>query len=92
MWTDADRETYRDRGGRDPSDLTDAQWATVAPLLSGYDPLRADLREMVDACLSLEKTGCPWRSLPTDFGSWETVRTWHDASGPTGSGRRLPRC
>lgn len=24
------------------------------------------------------KTGCPWRHLPTDFGLWETVRTWHD--------------
>jgi putative transposase len=78
MWTDADRETYRDRGNRYPSDLTDAQWGTVAPVLSGYDPLTADLREMVNACLYLEKTGCPWRYLPTDFGPWETVRTWHD--------------
>lgn len=78
MWTDADRETYRDQGGRYPSDLTDAQWATVAPFLAGYDPLSADLREMVNACLYLEKTGCPWRYLPTDFGPWETVRTWHD--------------
>ena len=33
---------------------------------------------MVNACLYLEKTGCPWRYLPTDFGPWETVRTWHD--------------
>ena len=68
MWTDADRQTYRDQGGRYPSDLTDAQWATVAPLLISYDPLTADLREMVNACLYLEKTGCPWRYLPTDFG------------------------
>ena len=37
----------------------------VAPLLSDYDPL-ADLREMVNACLDLEKTGCPWRYLLTD--------------------------
>ncbi|GAB6845829.1 transposase [Methylorubrum rhodinum] len=78
MWTDADRKTCRDRGGRYLSDLTDAQWATVAPLLTGYDPLTADLREMVNAGLDLEKTGCPWRYLPTDFGPWETVRTWHD--------------
>lgn len=78
MWTEADRETYRDEGRRYPSDLTDEEWATVAPLLSGYDPLTADLREMVNACLYLEKTGCPWRYLPTDFGPWETVRTWHD--------------
>ena len=43
--------------------------------MSGYDPLTADLREMVNACLYLEKTGCPWRYLPSDFGSWATVRT-----------------
>lgn len=78
MWTDADRETYRDRGRRFPSDLTDAQWATVAPLLAGYDPLTADLRQMVNACLYLEKTGCPWRYLPNDFGPWETVHKWRD--------------
>lgn len=32
----------------------------------------------MDACLYLDKTGCPWRDLPKDFGAWETVRTWHD--------------
>lgn len=78
MWTDADRETYKDDGRRYPSDLTDAEWATLKPLLSGYDPLTADLREMVNACLYLDKTGCPWRYLPTDFGPRPTVRTWHD--------------
>jgi putative transposase len=40
--------------------------------------LTADLREVVNACLYLQKTGCGWRYLPTDFGPWETVRTWHD--------------
>lgn len=78
MWTEADRESDKDDGRRYPSDLTDEEWALIAPLLSGYDPLRADLREIVNACLCLEKTGCPWRHLPTDFGSRPTVRTWHD--------------
>lgn len=78
MWTEVDRETYKADGRRYPSDLTDAEWATIAPLLSGYDPLTADLREMVNACLYLEKTGCPWRYLPTDFGPRPTVRTWYD--------------
>ncbi|SFG79195.1 Transposase [Methylobacterium gossipiicola] len=61
-----------------PSDLTDEQWAAIAPLLAGYDPLTADLRQMVNACLYLEKTGCPWRYLPINFGPWETVRKWRD--------------
>src|SRR6185312_12780503 len=78
MWTAEHRERYKDDGRRYPSDLTDAEWETIAPHFAVYQTLTADLREMVNACLYLEKTGCPWRYLPTDFGPWETVRTWHD--------------
>lgn len=78
MWTAEQRERYRDDDRRYPSDLTDAEWATVAPLFSGYATLTVDLREMVNACLYLQKTGCQWRYLPKDFGPWETVRSWHD--------------
>ncbi len=34
-----------------------------------------NLREMVNACLYLEKAGCPWRFLPKEFGPWQTGRT-----------------
>ena len=78
MWTAAHRERYRDDGRRYPSDLTEGEWATISPLFSCYATLRVDLREMVNACLYLQKTGCPWRYLPKDFGAWETVRSWHD--------------
>jgi putative transposase len=78
MWTAEYREKYKDDGRRYPSDLTDAEWAAIEPLLSGYDSLTADVREMVNACLYLQKTGCQWRYLPKDFGPWQTVRTWHD--------------
>lgn len=78
MWTTAARELYKDDGRRYPSDLTDAEWDTIAPVLSAYTPLTADLREIVNACLYLEKAGCPWRFLPKEFGPWQTVRTWHD--------------
>ena len=78
MWTPAQREKYKDDGRRYPSDLTDAEWDTIAPLLSVYHPDTADLREMVNAILYLEKTGCQWRYLPTDFGPRGTVRAWHD--------------
>ena len=47
-------------------------------MLCSYNTLTADLREMVNACLYLEKAGCPWRFLPKEFGPWQTVRTWHD--------------
>jgi putative transposase len=78
MWTDKDREKYKDSGGRYPSDLTDAEWGIIEPLFRGYFTFTAEMREMVNACFYLEHTGCPWRSLPTDFGPWPTVRTWYD--------------
>jgi putative transposase len=78
MWTKEHREKYKDDGRRYPSDLTDVECKAIEPLFSGYEPLTADLREMVNACLYLEKTGCQWRAIPKDFGPWQTVRTWHD--------------
>ncbi len=48
----------------------DAEWQTIEPILCGYMPLSADLREMVNAWLYLEKAGCPWRFLPQEFGPW----------------------
>jgi len=65
---------------RYPSDLTDEQWALVAPQLSGAKPggrpLAHTLREVVNAILYLLRTGCSWRQLPKDFPPWETVY-WH---------------
>jgi putative transposase len=78
IWTAEHRERYRDDGRHYPSDLSDAEWATVEPLFTGYATLTADLREIVNACLYLHRTGCPWRYLPKDFGPWQTVRSWHD--------------
>jgi putative transposase len=78
MWTDKDREKYKADGRRYPSDLTDAEWNVIKPLFQDYFTFTADLREMVNACFYLEHTGCPWRSLPINFGAWQTVRTWYD--------------
>ena len=68
MWTAAHRERDKDDGRRYPSDLTDTEWETIKPFFAVYTTLTADLREMVNACLYLQKTGCGWRYLPTDFG------------------------
>src|SRR3954464_222788 len=78
MWMAEHRERYKDDRRRYPSDLTDAEWEAIAPYFAVYPTLTADLREMVNACLYLHKTGCGWRYLPKDFGPWETVRTWHE--------------
>ena len=78
MWTEKDREKYKDDGRRYPSDLTDVEWSIIEPLFRGYFTFTADMREVVNACFYLEHTGCPWRALPSDFGPHQTVRTWYD--------------
>jgi transposase len=78
MWTPEHREKYKDDGRRYPSDLSDAEWNILQPLFSTYLTYTVNLREIVNACFYLEKTGCQWRALPKDFGPWETVRWWYD--------------
>jgi putative transposase len=60
-----------------PSDLTDAQWQRIAPLLPaarpGGRPRRTDLRAVVNAILYVNREGCTWRALPHDFPPWRTV-------------------
>ena len=60
-----------------PTDLTDEQWAILAPLLpaapANCRPRKTDLREVVNAILYLLRTGCAWRLLPHDLPPYRTV-------------------
>ena len=60
-----------------PTDLTDSQWALVAPMIPdaapGGRPRTADKREAVEAILYFLRAGCAWRLLPHDFPPWQTV-------------------
>jgi transposase len=62
---------------RYPSDLTDAQWALIEPLVPepgwGGRPAVHSRRRIVDAILYVNRTGCAWRQLPHDFPPWATV-------------------
>ena len=44
----------------------------------GPRPTVIDLGEVVNALLYLNRTGCQWRLLPTDFPNWNTVRYYFD--------------
>jgi transposase len=59
-----------------PTDLTDAEWAVLGPLVpppkSGGRPAR-NRREILDAIGYVVRTGCAWRCLPHDFPPWQTV-------------------
>ena len=60
-----------------PSDLTDQDWATLAPLLPAPAttgrPRRVALRAVVNAIFYQNRTGCQWRFLPRDFPPKSTV-------------------
>ncbi len=67
-----------------PSDLTDAQWQTLEPLLPpakpGGRPRKVNLREIVNGIFYVLRTGCAWRYLPHEFPRRQTVyhyfRAW----------------
>src|SRR2546423_14674010 len=72
-----------------PSDLTDAQWAMIAPLIpvpSTGRPRTNDMREVLNAVFYLNRSGCQWDMLPHDlpakstvynhFAQWRDDGTW----------------
>jgi putative transposase len=75
-----------------PSDLTDAQWAILAPLIpaprtiEGGRPRELDMREVLNTLLYLNRSGCQWEMLPHDllpkssvydyFAQWRDDGTW----------------
>ncbi len=71
---------------RYPTDLTDAQWAILEPLVPppkpGGRPPKHPRRELVDAMLYILRAGGAWRLLPHEFPPWQTVyhyfRLWRD--------------
>ena len=75
-----------------PSDLTDDQWQILEPLLPPDRtdrlgrPREVDLREVVNAILFLNRSGCQWDMMPHDllpkstvydyFAQWRNDGTW----------------
>jgi putative transposase len=60
-----------------PTDLTDAQWAVLEPLLlppkPGGRPRRIAMRQVLNALFYIDRTGCQWRYLPKEYPNWKTV-------------------
>ncbi|WP_216918030.1 IS5 family transposase [Nocardia noduli] len=59
------------------ADLTDAQWARLAPLLPRNRkrgrPPRWTKRQLIDGIRWRTRVGCPWRDVPPQYGSWSAV-------------------
>ena len=64
-----------------PSDLTDRQWSIIEPLIPPAEPggrsREVDMREVVNAILYLNRSGCSWRMLPHEFPPWGTVHYYY---------------
>ena len=71
MWKPQHRQAAKRDGVRYPSDLTDAEWALVAPMIPpakrGGRPRDVDVREVLNAVLYVLSTGCQWQALPKDL-------------------------
>jgi transposase len=79
------------------SDLSDARWALIEPVLAAWRAARAeaglglsepvhDLREIVNAILYVNRTGIAWEYLPHDFPPFKTVYDYYarwEADGTT---------
>lgn len=80
MWTDTTRAHHARAGLALPSDLTDAEWALLAPYLPPPSqvgrPRKWPMRRIVEAILYLLRGGLPWRMLPPCFPPVSTVRRW----------------
>jgi transposase len=77
MWTNGNRVFYERCDLRYPSDLTDAEWVLVEPLIRpakrGGNKRRVDVREIVNGLMYILSTGCQWRALPKDLPPKSTV-------------------
>ncbi|MGC0208403.1 IS5 family transposase [Streptomyces levis] len=68
-----------------PSDLSDARWELIEPVLAAWRferhgraldfgrPPEHDLRDIMEAILYVDRTGVQWRYLPHDFPRWNTI-------------------
>ena len=105
MWTADNRPRYNRDKLRYPSDLTDAEWAHIEPLIPPGKPgggkRRVAIREVINGVMYILSTGCQWRALPKDLpprstvhdylGLWKTARWIASIMRSTSSAARKPR-
>ena len=66
----------------DRHDLSDGQWAQLAPFVPVERTGRAGRpwtphRQVINGVLWRVRTGAPWRDLPSSYGCWKTVYARH---------------
>jgi len=92
-WTKITRPQYRREGLRYSSDMTDEEWALIAPHLPPPRrlgrPRKTDLRAVLNALLYIVASGCQWRLLPDGFPPYSTVQRFFYAWRQDGTWQRI---
>ncbi len=82
MWTKESRIRYNRDQLRYPSDLIDAEWALIEPLIPpakrGGNKRSVNLREIVNGLMYVLSTGCQWRAIPKDLPPRSTLFAYLD--------------
>ena len=80
MWKNENRARYDRSRLRYPSDLTDAEWGLIKPLIPaakrGGNKRTVEEREVVNGLMFILSSGCQWRSLPKDLPPRSTVNAY----------------
>jgi len=80
MWNPTTRAQHSRAGLRYGSDLTDAEWAILEPLLPPPCPCgrkrKWPLRQIINAIFYILRAGCAWEMLPESFPPPTTVYRW----------------
>ena len=93
MWSNENRARYDRSRLRYPSDLTDAEWAHVEPLIPpakrGGNRRHVEAREVVNGLMYVLSTGCQWRAIPRDLPPRSTLYDYFDLWGWDGTLERI---
>lgn len=72
-----------------PSDLTEAEWEIIEPLIKVGNKSDWHKRSLINAVFYIEKTGCQWRYLPKDYPPHDTVWSFFRRARDSGLWERI---
>jgi Putative transposase of IS4/5 family (DUF4096) len=96
MWKPEHRQAADRNGLRYPSDLTDAEWAIVEPMIppakGGGRRRSVNVREVLNGIFYILWTGCQWKALPKDLPPKSTVHDYLASIASVSSPARFLMC
>jgi transposase len=80
MWTNETRRRHDRSHLRYESDLTDEEWAEVAPMIPpakpGGNKRTVNVREILNGIMYILSSGCQWRVIPNDLPPSTTIHDY----------------